>query len=104
MYLPASSRVTSWRPRGNAIGLSNRHFQPRLVTGAVDLLAQPFHDELDGLRGEVAPGLELGQELLLRVSSEIFPYCAPGSRALSGEFLADKQVSGMALLKRDPEG
>jgi len=29
MYVPASSRVTRWRPRGSGIGSSKRRFQPR---------------------------------------------------------------------------
>ena len=28
MYLPASSRMTSWRPLGSGIGSSNGRFQP----------------------------------------------------------------------------
>jgi hypothetical protein len=28
MYRPASSSVTSWRPRGNGIGSLNGRFQP----------------------------------------------------------------------------
>jgi hypothetical protein len=31
IYLPASSRVTSWRPRGSGIGSSNGRFQPRAL-------------------------------------------------------------------------
>ena len=31
IYLAASSRVTSWRPRGSGIGSSNSRFQPRLL-------------------------------------------------------------------------
>jgi hypothetical protein len=34
MYLPASSRVTIWRPRGNGIGSSKGRFQPRSATSA----------------------------------------------------------------------
>src|SRR5258705_13616120 len=100
MYVPASCSVTSWRPRGNGIGSSKRRFHPRSATGS-DRLPQPLHGEFDGLRREVAPGLELGQELLLRVSLEIFPYCAPGGRALPGELLAGERVSGHAPSKRD---
>jgi hypothetical protein len=88
MCVPASSRVTSWRPRGNEIGSSNNRFQPRSATG-FDRLAQPLHGELDGLRREVAPALEFGLELLLRV----FPYCSPGGRALPSEFLTDKWIA-----------
>jgi hypothetical protein len=33
MNLPASSSVTSWRPRGSGIGSSNRRFRPRSATG-----------------------------------------------------------------------
>jgi hypothetical protein len=38
MQLPASSSVTSWRPRGSGIGSSNLRFQPRSLMGA-----NPFH-------------------------------------------------------------
>jgi hypothetical protein len=34
MKLPASSSVTSWRPRGSGIGSSKRRFQPRSANGA----------------------------------------------------------------------
>ncbi len=59
---------------------------------ALDGLAQSLHDKFDGSRREVAPDLELGLELLLWVSLEIFPYCPPGGRALPSELFADKRV------------
>jgi hypothetical protein len=68
--LPASSSVTIWRPRGNGIGSSKRRFQPRSATGAlavVDRLAQSFHSELDVLRLQLAPTLDLRPVALLRV-------------------------------------
>jgi hypothetical protein len=34
IWVPASSSVTSWRPRGNGIGSSNDRFQPRSGTRA----------------------------------------------------------------------
>jgi hypothetical protein len=58
--------------RGNGIGSSKRRFQP--LATSFDRLLQLLHGELDGLRRKVAPGLELGQELLLGVLLEIFPY------------------------------
>src|SRR5258707_1520025 len=76
MYLPASSRVTSWRLRGSDIGSSNLRFHPR--RSATDGLAQPLHRELEVLRLEMAPAFYLGLELLLEVSLEIFPYRLPG--------------------------
>src|SRR5882724_5823082 len=66
----------------------------RISATGFDRLAQSLHGELDGSRREVAPDLDLGLELLLRISLEIFPYCPPGGRALPCEFLADKRVYG----------
>jgi hypothetical protein len=37
MYLPASSSVTSWRPRGSVIGSSKGRFQPRSAMLRPDL-------------------------------------------------------------------
>src|SRR5258708_29201257 len=42
MYLPASSRVTSWRPRGNGIGSSNRRCQRRLLMAPALLVEFDF--------------------------------------------------------------
>ncbi len=42
IYLPASSRVTSWPPRGNRIGSSNRRCQPRLLMAPALLVELDF--------------------------------------------------------------
>jgi hypothetical protein len=59
IYLPASSRVTSWRPRGSGIGSSNLRFQPRsLMTPAlfVELGFKAFrHSRCRMIVGRVAP-------------------------------------------------
>src|SRR6266403_1524111 len=68
-------------------------------TLALNGLAQPLHGELDGSRREVAPDLDLGLELLLRISLEIFPYCPPGGRALPCEILADEWVIWHGAIK-----
>jgi hypothetical protein len=63
-------------------------------------LAQPLRGELDGLRREVTPGLEIGLELLLRVSLKIFPYRAPGGRALPlGNFSRINGSLGMGAIE-----
>jgi hypothetical protein len=68
MYLAASSSVTSWRPRCNGIGCSNRCFQPRSATGP-DRLPQPLHGELDILRLHFSPALDLSLIAVLSAAS-----------------------------------
>jgi hypothetical protein len=71
MYLPASSRVTSWRPRGSGIGSSKRRFQPRLATG-VDRLAQALHRKFDVVGLEMAPALNLCLVPILGEALKVF--------------------------------
>src|SRR6266403_4295734 len=104
-YLPASSRVTSWRPRGNGIGSSNRRFQPRSATSApvrrhplapieptiflcgLSLLNAPLlKTGLGPLRQEHCPSLfEIGARQVegLRGAVGAFPPVATGIEAAS---------------------
>ncbi len=89
------------------MGSSKRRFQPRSATGAlavVDRLAQSFHRELNILRLQLAPALDLGLVALLWEIPEISLGQLPGGRALARELLAD--VGGslvMGASKRDPD-
>src|SRR6266403_4207748 len=60
---------------------------------ALDRLAQPLHGELDILRLQMAPALDLGLVPLFRKALEILRSVLAGGIALLREFLADKRVS-----------
>jgi hypothetical protein len=100
MYRPASSSVTSWRPRGKEIDSSKRRCQPRSAK-VVDGIAQALHGEFDILRLQLAPVLDFGLVALFREALQVFRGKPPGGRALLGELLADERVLKHALLKRD---
>jgi len=84
--------VTSKRPRGNGMGSSNARFQPRSATG-LDRLAQPLHRELDILRLQKAPTLDLGLIAALGEALKVFRSVLTGRIAILGELLADEEVS-----------
>ena len=71
IYLAASSRVTSWRPRGKGIDSSKRRCQPRSAK-VVDGIAQAFHGEFDIVRLKVSPTFNFREVTVLREPLKVF--------------------------------
>src|SRR5258707_4159279 len=71
MYLPASSRVTSWRPRGKGIDSSKRRCQPRSAK-VVDGIAQALHGEFDIVQLKASPTFNFREVTVLREPLKVF--------------------------------